>query len=160
MINIQRIWMMHEGGTKFYQAFKISLKSKNKTVIRDIRECTVIHYGPIKALKGEDKRPVNGGAVVVYSGGSKYGEKAAEKAKRGYHPRDATSDDYENNAAAVARLTHLFGASNRDHILIQMGLSTSFGQDDDEDDDSDPTPEPEDTSIDKFKDRPAAWGTW
>lgn len=161
MFSICKTWMMHEGETKFYQAFKIMLKSKDRYTV--IRECTVIHYGPTKSLRGKERRPVTGGAVVIYSGGEKYAEKTIEKAKRGYRSLDVTVTDYENDKIAE-ELTHLFGAANRDHILIQLGLSTSFGQDDDDGDECesvfDPSPELEDTSIDRFKDRPAAWGTW
>lgn len=152
---INRVWMRHESGTKFYQAFRILYHGSNR---HRSAQCTVLHYGPTKATRS-DHRPVTGGTVIVHPGTSRYYEKVAEKRARGYtyDTHEHIQNDYVHDEG-IRVLTHLFGASRRDEILLALGLTAVTGEH--VEGDTDPGDDPEDTHIDPFKDRPAAWGSW
>ncbi len=152
---INRVWMRHESGTKFYQAFRILYNGSDRY---RKAECTVLHYGPLNETRS-DHRPITGGTVIVHSGVGRYYEKVAEKRARGYiyDTYEHTQNDYVHDEG-LRVLTHLFGASRRDEILLVLGLTAVRGEQ--IDGGNDPGDGRDHTHIAPFKDRPASWSSW
>lgn len=141
-IDVQQAWMVHEGGTKFYQVFQF-IATGGKAV-------TLTHWG--KNTGGAWLRPVLGGETQVKPG-AQLKAKTAAKVKRGYKLQDSRNsvtkrDDYW--------LTTTFGAP-----LAWELTNAMFGA---EPAAIEPSPAPDTEVIpgaaDPIEERPASWGTW
>lgn len=149
---VHRIWMEHEGGTKFYQLFLIESHSLGGVIPAG---ASVTHYGPMssRGAKG-DKRPVNGGKVSILSP-MDFISKFKQKEAKGYKKK---SEEF-TNPCSKEKLIAWFGAQETDAIyMVMFGTTTP-----------DFTAEPEPTEDTDTKDlmvakapdvRPASWGSW
>lgn len=144
---MDRTWMVHDTGSKYYQVITIH-NMKNGRI------CTTVNYG---ATKGDlsETRPVRRGETLTYFGNG-HAEKVSAKTRRGYSIKN---DEVRKKDITLGELTTLFGATKAEGIKIHLGISLNASAED-VSDEPHPIDEPEDTPIDKFADRPAAWGCW
>ena len=64
MFTIERVYLEHTGGTKFYQPFLIKREEDGLMLA-----VTLVHYGPNSSPgAGADGRPVLGGQIQIKSG--------------------------------------------------------------------------------------------
>lgn len=156
-ITIQRTYMLHTSGTKFYQPFLISYKGGDLE-----SSATVVHFGPASSKgSGSDGRPLLGGQVQLTAGREHYQrqiEAKARKTPKGYYeihaPARGNSYSPEEGRKELIRL---FGASKVESILLELGLTYAG-------DEADPTT-PVETVVSEPKaptpaPKPANWGTW
>lgn len=144
---IDRTWMLHDTGSKYYQVITVHNQENGKS-------CTVVNYG---ATRGDlaETRPVRRGETLTYPG-NHHAEKVRAKTSRGYSVKN---DEIKRKSVSESELLGMFGATKTEGIKIYLGISLNASTEDISDAPH-PTDEPEDTPIDKFADRPAAWGCW
>lgn len=149
LIKITTAWMVHSGGSKFYQIFEFKPVNLN-----GVKPVTMTHWGSIDKLRAtEFFRPVNGGEVQVKPG-LNLNSRENEKKKRGYETKSTRfSEALVDSAWWVER----FGAANAHQLQVAMGVNTAAVHPSDDVDTSymgktSPTPEPDV--------RPDSWGSW
>lgn len=155
MISIRRIYMVHTGGTKFYQPFLVSRDTSAPS-----RYVSIVHYGPLSSGgAGRFGRPVMGGQTKVTAGRSVF-DRQLEAKSRGdamghYRKESDTTQECIDEVQAREELTRLFGAATAQDILRDLGLAH---------DGSDITPSTApDTVVSEPKppaEKPAHWGQW
>lgn len=158
--NVSSTWMMHSGGTKYYQVFEILPAAINGQPV------TIVHYGPVRnhlAPSPEDYRPVKGGQLQLIRG-IHLGAKVDAKKKRGYRVDDTVIGKHVNLGPSFDRgdnwLIETFGAAyaHQIHLLVTTGqLASDAGG-------LDPAIKPDNEIVHGAKpvieDRPASWGSW
>lgn len=157
-MHIETTWLHHEGGTKFYQAFRVT----DSSCPSGLNAMTVIHYGPYSGGR-RGKRPVEGGAVEAYDGGAKFSAQISMKLKRGYSIDAAHSSNrhFDTLEAFNAELIRLFGASRAQNLLLKLGHTLSAaGVPDPTVPSMRPIAEVEDTHIDDISELPDNCGIW
>lgn len=154
-VTLKSTWMVHSGGTKYYQVFQLQPVFAGTPV-------TIVHYGPMRSshLESANYRPVKGGQVQLVRG-VQMNVKVNAKKTRGYSVMDTTNttiDIGETFESGDKKLIEIFGASHAfsiHQILTKGDLDES---------DSGPTAEPETIDIPGMKPaitaRPESWGTW
>lgn len=156
-IVMHRVFLKHEGGSKFYQTFRIVRGEYGKPATH---ACSIVHHGPVRSIRISDPRPITGGNSIIYPGGSKADDQIRAKIKGGYYKHEEDNQVFESVEKAGEAFTRWFGARRRDEIFLKLGLSVTG---EDVEAELDPSAHVEDTPIeptDPFKDRPAAWGSW
>jgi hypothetical protein len=119
---IDKQFMLHEGGTKFYQVLRILTKDPG-----DLphgaggRSVTLTHWGPLKGAPGL-RRIVDGGSCKVEAGDS-YASAQSKKKSRGYQVTDVRwgeSTRIPSLAMLRTELTDELGASLADEVLDDL----------------------------------------
>lgn len=154
MINIRRIYMVHTGGTKFYQPFLVSRGSK---VAMNV---SIVHYGPRSSGgAGRSGRPVLGGQMKVTAGRSVFDRQLEAKSKgdaTGHYRKESdTTQECIGEVQAMEELTRLFGAATAQDIMRDLGLAHDGSE-------ITPSTAPE-TVVSEPKppaEKPAHWGQW
>jgi hypothetical protein len=142
-IEVESVYMEHEGGTKYYQIFQFNPPRESGGKI-----ATMVHYGPIKGAT-DHQRPVNGGTTEAYPG-ALLNSKKNDKTKRGYRVLDIEKEGVQFESQWWV---DKFGAPNAFKIQKSMFPNGETLA---------PTPVPE-TSFVAVKTvdvRPENWGTW
>lgn len=143
---IDRVWMVHEGGTKYYQIFEF--KSQSDLPI------TVIHFGRLAGMRTH--RPINGGQVQLKSG-RKMLALVEAKRKRGYKVVSDESIAHECIERHDPWWVHNFGAAKAHEIQVAMFGASMIADDE-------PIEEPDNEimpgAVELPESRPENWGTW
>lgn len=158
---IEETWLDHCEGTKFYHLFRISEAAGGRAI-------TALHFGGYRGDTTAFRRPVKGGQVQFKPDRQTYVRQMASKLtpSGGYIKNHSERlFEFHSKAALHSALLAQFGKADTDEILVKLGLSTDPNDDDEWEADenyleSHPSDTGEDTSIEKFENRPAAWGTW
>lgn len=149
---VRKLWMDHDGGTKFYQVFRISAQ-----VAWGAPVVTLGHYGKQSVAKGLGSRPINGGSTKIYPG-DKYreviGEKNRVRAGGRYlsTPAGEVTEVFNDEKAFTAYLTKMFMVNDRSDIENELGLHGV------REIAATPTPAPE--TITSPAEHPTGWGAW
>ena len=141
-IDVQQAWMVHEGGTKFYQVFQF-IATGGKAV-------TLTHWG--KYVRENWLRPVLGGETQIKPG-LQLKAKTAAKAKRGYKLEDSKNSVQKRDDSWF---TTTFGAKLAWELTNEMFGAEPVALE--------PSVEPDTEVIPgaaaPIEERPANWGTW
>jgi len=167
--SIDRTWMVHSGGTKFYQVFRVMAFASRVEGDRE-NSVTVLHYGGFKADFTPLRRPVSGGQVRLLQGDS-YREKIEEKRKTkkdgNYEIRidsHTTFQTYPTASDLGRELRLLLGSASAEELLIMLGLSAKHGAWTDKYDEEPPNfivnNDPIENPTAPAAPRPEAWGSW
>lgn len=157
MISIRRIYMVHTGGTKFYQPFLVTRDMPGTSMNRHV---SIVHYGPLSSGgAGRFGRPVLGGQTKVTAGRSVF-DRQLEAKSRGdatgrYEQESGTTQKCLDEVQAREELTRLFGAATAQEILRELGLAHDGSE-------IIPSTAP-DTVVTEPKqpaEKPAHWGQW
>jgi hypothetical protein len=138
-ILMDRYWMIHEGGSKYYQVFQFRPE--------DGRDVTVTHWGSAGS-QTEFGRPVNGGQTQIKKGA--LGITSVNKKKaRGYY---LANSDMSSKFSDSPWFVEHFGAS--DAFAIKQAMFHDY-------ENSAPTPVPETKGIKAAPEvSPDGWGSW
>lgn len=152
-------WMVHEGGTKYYQVFQINRIDKrhanaaNKPGIE--RYLTITHWGARDGSTPNFHRPVNGGQTQIKAG-SGYSAAITKKAKRGYAVTGKETTFTHSNAILFKDwVVSAFGAAKAHEIFLELclvGPDEGKGFPDDDPSDTGPTIQREYSEVDELND--------
>ena len=154
MFTIERTYLEHTGGTKFYQPFLVKREEDGL-----MRAVTIIHYGPNSSPgAGKDGRPVLGGQTQIKNGPAHFFSQIDAKKKetsRGKYVEDPCNrrvSNFHSSTELRKELTRLFGASTTEDLLLQIGITP---------DGAETHPSERAETIDSEpKEKPAEWGSW
>lgn len=154
MFTIERAYLEHTGGTKFYQPFLI--KRDDGEFVHAV---TIIHYGPNRSAgSGKDGRPVLGGQTQIKNGSAHFFDQIEAKKKetsKGKYVEDLGArriSNFHSSAELRKELTRLFGASTAEDLLLEIGITP---------DGAEAHPSERAETIDSEpKEKPAEWGSW
>lgn len=157
---IEKLWMPHSGGTKFYQAFLITAMANDG----QLNFLTVGHYGGYRGDFTQFRRPVEGGLLWVKADGpaSEFDDLIRRKTNDGYdshrHPKRTARFDSLNEW--TDGMVHLFGAGKSAMLIEQMKLhGHSQGLAAYKRFETEPEKQPDTESIEPTEHAPS-WGTW
>jgi hypothetical protein len=161
---IEHTWLDHSEGTKFYHPFRITEAAGGRAV-------TALHFGPYRGDSTPFRRPVRGGQVQFKPDRETYDRQIRSKVtlSGGYVKRHVEmTADFSDEAIFRAELLKQFGATNSGEILVKLGMSSIVSDEAKWEPDENylesspvnPSGAGDDTGIERFKDRPAAWGLW
>lgn len=123
LYSVERHWMTHSGGTKFYQIFRIARTRKGAPAAI----CSAFHYAGFKGNHTPFRRPVVGGQVEIKAGDygpDKLSEKLTPRNGGVYKVEDRRSENFASTDAFRRYLREEFGQARADEILIGLGMST------------------------------------
>lgn len=151
-------YMLHSGGTKFYQVFRFAREDAGSKV-----SVSMNHWGSQGTVKPGPRRPISGGEMDLRKADEYLSQIKAKKA-RGYDTdvmwAETTSFSLGDTLTKFRNhLTTLVGASRRDDILLALGVALSHDEETFEGDDPLPTPALEDTVFEAATTNPL-WGSW
>lgn len=133
---IDKQFLQHEGGTKFYQILRVLVKDPGSLPHGSGgRAVTVTNWGPLKTSPGL-RRIVTSGQTKV-SPGDTFLTTLEAKKKRGYEAGSVTWGETKRAASVHELKDYLFtelGASDGQEVLLQLGIGTVASVDDDPDD--------------------------
>jgi hypothetical protein len=132
---IDKQFMLHEGGTKFYQVIRACIKDPGSMIFgTGGRAMTVTHWGPLKGEPGL-RRVIDGGQSKIEHG-DKYASAQSAKRKRGYGVDSVSwgiTARIESTDQLQSVLTAEFGATDAFTILGGLGVvSAAVGTVDDD----------------------------
>ena len=155
--SIVEAWLVHEGGTKFYHPIRLMRMSSAVTSV-----VTAVHFAGFKGDHTSFRRPVRGGQVQIKAVDI-FQRQVESKLRSGYRPHleqwgMSTADENEFRNKVV----EMFGRTDAELIFMGLRMNISPGVETDEPikEYERPKDPGEDSDVDKFKDRPAAWGSW
>lgn len=154
--HIERRWLEHTGGTKFYQVLRFSRSEWDMGKRVSTHVATVFHFAGFKGDRTKLRRPVMGGQIQIKQG-DLFMAKFEEKKKDGYEPVDQAVSEFVQTKDFLALGTTLMGAAHMQTILAHLGMRTDTGEVDESD--PDPSIPFEDTPIEETE-RPDGWGSW
>lgn len=154
MFTIERAYLEHTGGTKFYQPFLIKYVEDEFTLA-----ATVIHYGPNRSAgSGKDGRPVLGGQTQIKNGSAHFFDqieakkKETSKGKYVEDPCDRRISNFHSPTELRKELIRLFGTNVAEDLLLEIGITP---------DGAEVHPSERAETIDSEpKEKPAEWGSW
>ena len=155
MFTIERAYLQHTGGTKFYQPFLIHRQGDDLQ-----HSATLIHFGPnSSAGAGRSGRPVLGGQTQVKKGASHFYSQIEAKKKESSKGRYVETGSrkvskFDSISDFRSELMRLFGASTSEDILLQIGVVF------DADGSALHPSESVETIDSEPKEKPAEWGSW
>lgn len=153
---IERRWMEHPGGTKFYQVMRFSRMEWDMGKSVSERTVTVFHFAGFKGDRTKLRRPVMGGQIQIKVG-DLFMEKFNEKKRDGYEPVDQAMSEFVTTKEFLALGNTLMGAAHMQTILTHLGMRADTGEVNESEDD--PSIPFEDTPIEETE-RPDGWGSW
>ena len=150
---IKRTWMVHESGSKYYQVLEFSHTDKDgKDLV-----ASVYNYGKLVVQKFH--RPITHGRVLVEQGTGQ--EKIQQKKNDGYTEHlDERFTEYDTSEEFFDTVRTLVGSRNAETIEIWLSSPASDDSDGVDMSSTGPGATVENTIIDRFKGKPAAWGSW
>lgn len=142
-IQIDKQYMSHESGTKFYQVLRVKVSGPGAPLAGTGMNsyCTVTNWGKQTGPTGQ-RRIVAGGESQI-KGGDSYGSTIAAKRKRGYNDGIAwgTTNVLKNAPALKTYLIEELGEVASTEVLGHLRLLTESAVE--------PTPDAEDSSARK-----------
>lgn len=154
MFTIERVYMEHTGGTKFYQPFLIKREEDGL-----MQAVTIVHYGPNSSPgAGKDGRPVLGGQTQIKSGPAHFfsqieaKKKQTSKGKYVEDPYNRRISNFHSSTELRKELIRLFGTNVAENLLLEIGITH---------DGAEAQPSERAETIDSEpKEKPAEWGSW
>jgi hypothetical protein len=166
---IDSCYLLHEGGTKFYQCFRFTAEGVGKWPFppgASKRAISLNHWGPHTGAPGP-RRPVEGGQTKLLDNDQYLGQRSI-KMGRGYELLQLSHENTESFTSPNAQLkfqqelTKLVGAKTRDEILIKLGIGVEATPIAAEDAALAPTPSAHSSPIATEPDSTSdpRWGSW
>lgn len=165
VLTITRNFLLHEGGTKYYQVVFLELKVRASLLGEEAsHEAVMLNYGKVAGvnIRPGEARPVNSGQNRLHPEHGFYfsAAKVNEKLKRGYRSHWHEMTHFDTTDKATAEIQRLFGVTNGYEVRKALGLTDAGGFSIDA-----PAPVPmkdlDDSTIEATAhEYPATWGSW